>query len=204
MTPFILPPLKDNSIDLLDALHALAFMGDLSMGQPTDHSTRVAMLSSKLAQHLGLDEVHQEFIEQVALLRWSGCTANAMEVSSVISDDVEGRAAMLAMQFERISILVAPEFVHDQVARIAAIHCEVSSLIAQLMQLNQEVIKALTCVFEHWDGSGAPRGYFGQEIPLSAQIVAVVSEFEIFSRNFGTEKAKLGCFCTNGAKVPQN
>ncbi|MCU6434653.1 hypothetical protein LPB67_12815 [Undibacterium sp. Jales W-56] len=83
MTLFILPPLKDNSIDLLDALHALAFMGDLSMGQPTDHSTRVAMLSSKLAQHLGLDEVHQEFIEQVALLRWSGCTANAMEVSSV-------------------------------------------------------------------------------------------------------------------------
>jgi hypothetical protein len=30
--------MNDDQIDLLDALRALAFMGDLSMGQPVDHS----------------------------------------------------------------------------------------------------------------------------------------------------------------------
>ena len=58
------------------------------------------------------------------------------------------------------------------------------------MQLDSEVVNALTCVFEHSDGSGQPLGRQGKEIPLSAQIVAVVSEFEIFARNFGMEKAQ--------------
>lgn len=187
----ILTALEDNKVPLSDALHALAFMGDISMGQPTDHSTRVAMLGSKLAQSLGLDDGHQQLVKQIALLRWSGCTANAMEVSSVISDDVEGRAAMLAMQVERISILIVPELVNDRISRISAIHCEVSSLVAQLMQLSPEVVDALTCVFEHWDGSGQPQGRRENEIPLLAQIVAIVSELDIFTRNFGVKKALL-------------
>lgn len=30
--------MTEDAVDLLDALRALAFMGDLSMGQPVDHS----------------------------------------------------------------------------------------------------------------------------------------------------------------------
>src|SRR5260370_1338371 len=100
--------MNDDHIDLLDALRALAFMGDLSMGQPVDHSPRVAWLACQLAQVIGLDEFVED-VRCIALLRWSGCTANATDVAATISDDVVGRAAMLAGQIERIEVLVSPE-----------------------------------------------------------------------------------------------
>ncbi len=181
---------SDDRVDLLDALHALAFMGDLSMGQPVDHSPRVAILALRLAQSLGADVAMCWDTVQVALLRWSGCTANAMEVSETIGDDVDGRAAMLALQIDRVDILVAPQFIRERVARISAIHCEVSSIVAQLLLLNPVVAASLACVFEHWDGSGEPEGRRANEIPLPAQIVAVASELEIFCRIFGIDMAK--------------
>ena len=180
---------EDDKVDLVDALHALAFMGDLSMGQPVDHSPRVAMLACKLARCLGLDEASCRDVVHVALLRWSGCTANASEVAETISDDVQGRAAMLALQVERVQILVAAELLPDRVAEISAIHCEVSSIVAQLLELPSIVAASLNCVFEHWDGSGRPQALRGDDIPLPAQIVAVASELEVFSRVFGLDRS---------------
>ncbi len=180
---------EDDQVDLADALHALAFMGDLSMGQPVDHSTRVAMLACKLARCLGLEAASCRDVMQVALLRWSGCTANASEVAETISDDVQGRAAMLALQVERVGILVAAESLPARVAEISAIHCEVSSIVAQLLALPSIVATSLNFVFEHWDGSGQPHACCGDDIPLPAQIVAVASELEVFSRVFGLDRS---------------
>ena len=39
----------DSAIRVLDAVKALAFVGDLSMGQPTDHSMRTGWLAGRLA-----------------------------------------------------------------------------------------------------------------------------------------------------------
>ena len=180
---------KDDTVDLADALRALAFMGDLSMGQPVDHSTRVAMLACKLARCLELDEESCRDVMHIALLRWSGCTANASEVAETISDDVQGRAAMLALQVERVRILVAAELLPDRVAEISAIHCEVSSIVAQWLELPSIVASSLNCVFEHWDGSGRPHALRGDDIPRPAQIVAVASELEVFSRVFGLDRS---------------
>ncbi len=189
MAPTTSLALDHDRVDLADALHALAFMGDLSMGQPIDHSARVAMLACKLAADLGLDVAARRDVAQVALLRWSGCTANAAEVAETIADDVQGRAAMLSLQIERVGLLVAPELLSDRVAEISAIHCEVSSIVAQLLGLPSIVAAALNCVFEHWDGSGRPKARRGAEIPLQAQIVAVASELEVFSRVFGLDRS---------------
>jgi HD-GYP domain-containing protein (c-di-GMP phosphodiesterase class II) len=182
-------PFEGDTVDLADALHALAFMGDLSMGQPIDHSARVAVLACKLAGCVGLDAVSRRDVAHVALLRWSGCTANASEVAQTIADDVQGRAAMLALQVERVGLLIAPELLPNRVAEISAIHCEVSSIVAQLLGLPLIVAASLNCVFEHWDGSGRPRARRGDEIPLQAQIVAVASELEVFSRVFGLDRS---------------
>jgi HD-GYP domain-containing protein (c-di-GMP phosphodiesterase class II) len=179
----------DDRVDLLDALHALAFMGDLSMGQPADHSPRVAMLALKLAKSIKLDATLCWDTTQVALLRWSGCTANATKVSETIGDDVAGRAAMLSLQIDQVDILVAPRLIRDRVAEISAIHCEVSSIVAQTLALRPVVAASLACVFEHWDGSGEPEGRVRSDIPLPAQVVSVASELEIFSRMFGMDSA---------------
>lgn len=181
--------MNDDHIDLLDALRAMAFMGDLSMGQPVDHSPRVAWLACQLAHAIGLDDGAVEEVRHIALLRWSGCTANATDVAATISDDVTGRGAMLALQIERIEVLVTPEELALQMTRISAIHCEVSSVIAEALGLATSVAEALRCVFEHWDGSGRPLGLSGETIPTSAMAVSLCSDLEVLARAHGLPAA---------------
>jgi len=184
-------PLRENrrvnqeSIHRIDALRALAFMGDLSMGQPIDHSSRVARLADALAQALALDAGMRADLLQVALLRWSGCTANAADVAQTISDDVSGRAAMLALQMDKIQLLVPPESLPERIGTISAIHCEVSAVIADLLGLRSSVAEALRCTFERWDGTGEPRGLRGGAIPLATLVVSLAGDLEIFARVYG-------------------
>jgi hypothetical protein len=44
------------ALRVFDAVKALAFIGDLSMGQPTDHSLRTAWLAAQLARAAGTDD----------------------------------------------------------------------------------------------------------------------------------------------------
>lgn len=182
-------PDSDDFVDRNDTLAVLAVMGDLSMGQPIDHSMRVAGLSASLARQLGWNEPAVARVRQVALLRWSGCTANAPDIAATMSDDVIGRAAMLALQFDRIDLLVPPQDIAARAARSAAIHCEVSSLVAETLGLDGAVVNALGCVFEHWDGSGHPNGLEGAAIPTYAMVVSLCSELEVLSRTHGLASA---------------
>lgn len=86
----------DTTVPVFGAIRALAFVGDLSMGQPTDHSLRTAWLAARIAGAAGCTAADVEAARQVALLRWSGCTANAQEVADAVGDDVQARGAMLA------------------------------------------------------------------------------------------------------------
>ncbi len=181
--------MTEDAVDLLDALRSLAFMGDLSMGQPVDHSPRVAWLATRLGQHLGLAGAALDELTCVALLRWSGCTANAADVAATVADDVEGRAAMLALQPERVPLLVAAVDLPARVRAISAIHCEVSAVIADALGLAPGVAAALACVFEHWDGGGEPRGVCADAIPQAALIVSLCSELEVFTRVHGLDAA---------------
>jgi len=181
--------MNDDYIDLLDALRALAFMGDLSMAQPVDHSPRVAWLACQLAQAMGIDREAYDDIRCIALLRWSGCTANATEVAGTISDDVIGRGAMLAGDTERIEVLVSREELALRLTSISAVHCEVSSVIAATLGLGASVAGALGCVFEHWDGSGQPAGLAGDSIPKAALVVSLCSDLEVLTRIHGLAAA---------------
>ena len=64
-----------SAIRVLDAVKALAFVGDLSMGQPTDHSMRTGWLAARLAADADHDDAQCGIVKEVSLLRWSGCTA---------------------------------------------------------------------------------------------------------------------------------
>jgi hypothetical protein len=43
-----------SAIRVFDAVRAVAFVGDLSMGQPTDHSVRAAWIAGQIAVAEGL------------------------------------------------------------------------------------------------------------------------------------------------------
>lgn len=168
---------------------ALAFVGDLSMGQPCDHSRRVAALARRLAKALGRAELAAD-AGSVALLRWSGCSANAGEVAALLGDDVAGRAKMLAEPALLARIQQAALTDPAQRERLAAfagvaqIHCEVAGDIARRLGLPEAVEQALRHVFDGYDLDGG-----GGNATELVGIVTLCGEFEIAARLGGTDAA---------------
>jgi HD-GYP domain-containing protein (c-di-GMP phosphodiesterase class II)/DNA-binding CsgD family transcriptional regulator len=173
--------LPDARVTVFDAVKALAFVGDLSMGQPVDHSARTAWIAAQLAAALGLEGDASSHAAYVSLLRWSGCTANAPEFSELMGDDVGGRRAMLAAGL--------PAHLAGSMAPVAQIHCEVSGDVARTLGMPLAVELPLRRIFERPDGHGQPNGLRPPDIPVEVFIVSAASDLEIFSRVYDLERA---------------
>jgi HD-GYP domain-containing protein (c-di-GMP phosphodiesterase class II) len=190
------------AVRVFDAVKALAFIGDLSMGQPTDHSVRTAWLAAQLARAAGGDDAGVAMATEASLLRWSGCTANASGFADALGDDVAGRAAMLAARPDWAKPLDPQGGVGAAIPPLAQIHCEVSGEVARMLNLAPGSEAALRHVFEAWDGSGFPDGLAGAAVPHTVFVVALAGDLEVFSRVYGLERA-LGLIAgRTGARYP--
>jgi HD-GYP domain-containing protein (c-di-GMP phosphodiesterase class II)/DNA-binding CsgD family transcriptional regulator len=178
-----------SEVPLLDAVRAIAFVGDLAMGQPTDHSWRTAWIASRLAQKTDDDEdlCTETFI--VALLRWSGCTANAHEFAQTFGDDVAQRKSLLAMQSTEGGFKSGTRAQGTAFFSLSQIHCEIAGDVAGLLGLGKEVQFALRHLFESFDGCGAPEGLRADAVPASVYLASIASDLEIFNRIYGLERA---------------
>ncbi len=183
-----------SQVQVFDAVKALAFVGDLSMGQPIDHSARTAWLAVRLAAALGFDVQVQTNVAYVALLRWSGCTANAPEIADLMGDDVNGRQAMLEVGM--------PAHLAGLAGPVAQIHCEVSGDVARTLGLPVPVERALRRIFETLDGRGQPNALAGSEVPLEVQLVQVAGDLEVHSRVHTRERALAGLAARAGLQYP--
>ena len=121
--------MDSSAVALLDVMRALAFVGDLAMGQPTDHSPRASWIAGQLARAGGTDAAACVQANTVALLRWSGCTANAPEFAQLFGDDVGGRKALLATQSAGSSFQAHSARKGSAFLSLSRIHCEVSGSI---------------------------------------------------------------------------
>lgn len=166
------------------ALAAISQVGDLSMGQPLGHSMRVSRLARQLAQASAGQGGHLAVAEHVALLRWSGCTANAEGFTHLLGNDVDGRRAMLDHTLGADDMRA----VHKASA-LAVVHCEVSEQVAGTLGLGAEVEGALYRVFETYDGSGRPAGLTHGQIPEAVYQVVLAGDLEILSRTHGLDSA---------------
>lgn len=193
-------------VPVLDAVRALAFVGDLSMGQPVDHSTRTGWLATRIAEAAraeglapGRDaDQAPGHAACVALLRWSGCTANAPEIAAALGDDVGGRDAMLSNgSAEEASALAGT------LGEAALIHCEVAGEIARLLGLPGNIERAMRHLFETWDGHGKPDGLNGDEVPAVVFHVSLAGDLEIFSRVHGLPAALRYIGERSDAKYPR-
>lgn len=194
------PPL----IPVFDVVMALAFVGDLSMGQPTDHSVRTAWLARRLGEAAGLSSVHLDTAQESALLRWSGCTANAAGFSKLLGDDVAGRDAMLTMRPDRLAPFEPGGPGENAAAPLARIHCEVSGELARILDLGKETEETLRQIFERFDGKGVPDGIRPECISPAVFIVNLAGDLEIFSRTYGLEHACSLISGKAGAQYPVN
>lgn len=196
--------MKENTLTLrvFDVVKALAFIGDLSMGQPTDHSLRVAWLAGRLAAAAGVDASQTEAVCEAALLRWSGCTANATEYTRVLGDDVGGREAMLAMRPAWDEAVDAAGGTDYAVLPLSRIHCEVSSEVGRILGLSGVVERTLRHIFECYDGSGTPDRLAGSAIPQSVFIVVLAGDLEVLSRNYEMSRTQTLIRAKAGIKYP--
>lgn len=181
------PPLNTHAA-ASDVMHALAYVGDLSMGQPTDHSLRTGWLATRIAELDGCSVSECATVHQTALLRWSGCTANAHELSVLIPDDVTGRATLLTQSQEDPEFVFLAGRVRGAIRSLTQIHCEVSGDIAHMMGANSAVEQALRTISATFDGTG-PHDNPKMQIPISVYVVELASNLEIFSRVHGLARA---------------
>lgn len=175
---------ESDGIELESAILALSMVGDLSMGQPFDQSRRTARLVQLLAQSCHGAGEHTEVARQVALLRWSGCTANAEGFTRLLGDDVEGRNAMLSQTLGAAGLRAMRKS-----APLAVVHCEVSGDIAHTLGLSTPVEHGLRRVFEQFDGEGKPFGLRHPEVPEVVYQVLLAGDLEILSRVHGLDAA---------------
>ncbi len=181
--------MDDSTVALLDVIRSLAFVGDLAMGQPTDHSPRAAWIAGQLAREAGADHATCTRATTVALLRWSGCTANAPEFAQLFGDDVSGRKALLAIQSPGSGFRSGTRGKRSAFLSLSRIHCEVSGDIAAQLGLDDETQFALHHLFESHDGTGAPDGLRGDQVPVAVYIASLAGDLEIFNRLYGMERA---------------
>ncbi|AVO56249.1 phosphohydrolase [Ectopseudomonas mendocina] len=174
----------NDAVALEDAMLALAMVGDLSMGQPIDQSRRTARLAQWLVQASGGDQAQENAARQVALLRWSGCTANADGFMRLFGDDVSGRRDMLAHTLD-----AAGQRAMLRTTPLAVVHCEVAGEVARTLDLQAEVEMGLRHIFECFDGSGRPQGLHHPDIPDVVYHVVLAGDLEILSRVHGLEAA---------------
>ena len=174
---------------VFDVVKALAFVGDLSMGQPTNHSLRTAWLAVRLAHVAELDAAAQAAVCEAALLRWSGCTANAGDFSDVFGDDIAVRVAMLEGRPEAIRPVADVANMGVVLRPLAQIHCEVSAEVGRLLALSSATETTLRHILEAWDGSGQPAQLAGDAVPATVSVVSVAGDIEVLGRTYGTEQA---------------
>lgn len=193
-----LPAPDSGFIQARDAMLALAFIGDLSMGRPTDHSPRTARLAAWLALASGGSGADCDAARCVALLRWSGCTANAAGFESLLGDDVAGRDALLTLTLPPL----APRE-QQRMLPLAEIHCEVSGEIGVMLGMGPQVVAGLRHIFERYDGEGMPGELDGADVPEVVYRVNLASDLEILSRAHGVERALAHVEANAGQRYPR-
>ena len=187
-------PMTDDNADfsplrVFDAVKALAFIGDLSMGQPTDHSPRTGWLAARLAQDARLDASTIDTVREASLLRWSGCTANAAGFADVFGDDIQSRVSMLDGRTDWGTPLQSLGGAAAVLTPLAQTHCEVAGEVARMLGLPLATETTLRHIFEMWDGNGVPAHLARDAVPMPVFVVALAGDLEIFSRTYGVEQA---------------
>lgn len=129
------------------------------------HAERMADLSTRLGQELGLDERELTALELVSTLH---------DVGKISIDK---------------DILTKPGALdEDEWAEIRK-HPLVGYRIAQAVPELRHIADYILCHHERWDGKGYPQGLAGEEIPLLSRILAVVDAYDSMTQDRAYRKA---------------
>jgi len=189
---------------------SLSLAADLANGNPMETALRVCCLSLSLAESLGADQTALDEIYFAAMLRFLGCTAYSHEESRMFGgDDIALRRAFAAVDSsDRSAMLItavrelgkgkspatrvhaisnAVLFSGSSYREMASSNCEVARSLALRLGMKESTARALTYIYERYDGSGSPGGISGEEIPFSIRVISVCYTGEICRQAEGVE-----------------
>lgn len=158
----------------IEILERLALAAEHRHEETGRHTRRVGELARELAEELGLPD------RTVRRLRWA---APLHDVGKIGIDD---------------AILRKPGELTDEEFAAMRDHAAIGGDILagspfEILQLAEEIARHH---HENWDGSGYPQGLAGEEIPVSARIVAVADVFDslthdrVYKESIGRSEAR--------------
>lgn len=187
-----------------ELIGSLSLAADLGTGQPLGHGLSTSLLAVQIAVDLGFEPELIRSVQQVSLLRFIGCTAEATTLArDVGSDDVEflAKFAPLFMgspieslraavgtvgagrpPHQRAWLLARMLADSDGDRRMLTAHCEVGSMLAARLGMSEPVVAALGHAYERWDGKGYPARLAGEDIPIEIRIAVVARDIDLFTR----------------------
>ena len=178
---------------LAELLGAMSLATDLANGFPLEKTVRTAIAATALATAAGLDGATCADVYYAAVLRFIGCTGYAHEEARVAGgDDIDLRRTLLpsdsSSRLDAVGRLwrdLGGSRAH-RAATIAralaapgtrAAHrraaCDAALLLVAPIGLPPGVGRALTEIFERFDGRGLPVGLRGDDISVAARVIAV-------------------------------
>src|SRR5262245_34067528 len=199
------------SVRLAELVGALSLGVDLGFGQPMEHVLRQCLIALRLAERVGLDEPGRAVVYYTALLVNVGCHTDAHEQAKWFGDDIALKSDKYEYEFRSLRgaaaavrrlgagrpplhrFRVGLEFAlsgHREVDDMISQHARMARSLAEQLGLPDEVVEAVGCSYEQWDGRGWPGRLKGDEVPIAARI-AQLSEFvEVAHRVGGIEGAR--------------
>ena len=186
---------------LLELLASVSLATDLGTGQPAGHALRTCTIAAALAEELGCSADEVRVVQQFALLRFLGCTADAAETAALVGgDDVAYNGAMAPVvmgsarellgrhvrsvapggpPLERARLVVKGLADPKGMERSLSTHCEVAGMLAARAGLDAPVVEALEHAYERWDGKGFPARLEGEAIPPAVRVAVVARDADL-------------------------
>ncbi|MDD4689972.1 MAG: diguanylate cyclase [Eubacteriales bacterium] len=130
-----------------------------------EHAERMAKLSKKLGEEMGLSEDELDELELVAMLH---------DIGKINIDK---------------NILTKTDKLSDEDWREIKKHPEVGYRIASSTSGLNHIAEYILCHHEHWDGGGYSLGLSGTDIPLISRIVSVVDAYDAMTQDRAYRKA---------------
>ena len=153
---------NESSFGVLDSL-VLAI--DTKDRYTKDHCDIVAEYAVKLAQRLGLSEESEMALRVAGLLH---------DVGKIAVPD---------------EILKKPAPLTEEERTVMRRHVRMGEVIIREVPQLKDVIQAVSCHHERYDGSGYPRNLAGEKIPLLGRIIAIADAFSAMSLDRPYRKA---------------
>ena len=195
---------------LAELVAALSLGIDLGFGQPMEHVLRQCLISLRLAEQLGLDDVERADVYYTALLINVGCHSDAHEQAKWFGDDFASKAIKydheprsLRMMATGLSYLgrgqpplhrfrLGLEFAlsgRREVDGMIESHSQIARALGDQLGLSAAVLDSLAASYERWDGRGWPGDLRGDEVPLPSRISQFAEYVEVANRVDGVAGA---------------